>query len=82
MQSIWNQIHAAATVLRDTTRLDSYDSAEEFSLYHLIEISRLVDEADFPVRKEAGPKTHASRADLASEVEPTAADEDFAGHVV
>jgi len=82
MQSIWNQRCAAVTVSRDRTRLDSYDSAEEFSLLHLVEISRLVDDADFPVRKDGSPKRRESRAAPASEVQPAAADEDFAGHVV
>lgn len=47
---------ATASHLQSRPALDSQDSAIEFSLYHWIEVCRLVDEGDAPFENEGHPE--------------------------
>lgn len=48
---------AADSHLHDRPIFDSYDSGEEFSFYHWIEVCELVDECDEPATEEMLPRT-------------------------
>ena len=65
--------------------LDSYDSAEECSFYHWIEVCKLVDDADIPAADEDIPysrEIEAALEETLSEVESATAYQHFAGNVV
>jgi hypothetical protein len=85
MQALIEPRHAAVPHSHGRPRLDSYDSCEEFSFYHWIEVSRLVDEGDTTFVDEGLPCTaefEEALEETMSEVEPATAYQNFAGNVV
>lgn len=77
--------HAAVPRPHRRPILDSYDSGDEFSLHHWIEVCRLVDEGDDPSSEEGivfSPEIEKALEETMSEVEPATAYQHFAGHVV
>lgn len=85
MYTVFDSTHMTVAGSRCNPILDSYDSAEEFSLYHWLEVRGLVDEEDASIGEDeiSGSEEleHAAQ-DAVSEVEPAAAYQDFAGNVV
>jgi len=66
-------------------RLVSYDSGEEFSFYHWIEVCKLVDESDTPRMDEGLPCTaelEEALEETMSEVEPATTYQNFSRNVV
>ena len=55
MQALVEPTHAAVPRSHGRRRMDSYDSGEEFSFFHWIEICKLVDEADVPSENQGLP---------------------------
>jgi hypothetical protein len=85
MQALLDSTHAALPRPHDKPILDSYDSGEEFSFYHLLQICRSLDEPDFPVAdQELSCCTQSEEAleETISEVEPAATYQHLAGNVV
>lgn len=65
--------------------LDSYDSGEECSFYHWIEVCKLVDDTDNASADEEAmysPEFVKAMEETISEVEPATAYQHFAGNVV
>ena len=65
--------------------LDSYDSGDEFSLHHWIDVCKLVNEANDPSLEEGivfSPEFEDALQETMSEVEPATAYQHFAGNVV
>ena len=85
MQALIETSHAAVPRSHGRPILDSYDSGEEFSFHHWIEVCKLVDEADEPATDEE-PRYSAefekALKETLSEVESSATYQHFAGHVV
>ena len=52
MQTVFASTYAANLRPHDRPRLDSYDSGEEFSMDHWIEVCKAVDEPDTPLSNE------------------------------
>jgi hypothetical protein len=46
MQAVLESAHAAVPRSLDRPILDSYDSGEEFSYYHWVELCRLIEQDD------------------------------------
>lgn len=66
-------------------QLDSYDSATEFSLSHWVEVTELVRGNERSSNQEGLPcmeDIEEALDAIASEVEPTAANQHFSGNVV
>lgn len=85
MQAFLEPAHAAVPRSHGGSRLDSYDSGEEFSFLHWIEICKLVDEADVPLEYEGLPyneEIEEALEETISEVEPAAAYQNFTGNIV
>ena len=65
--------------------MDSFDSSEEYSLYHWIEVRKLVDEADMPFFDEGleyAREIEKALGEAVSEVEPATTYQHFARNVV
>ena len=85
MQALLDAAHAAVQRTVDKCTLSSYDSGEEFSIYHWVEVCRLVDEDDVPLEDEGLPYGEGIEEALEgtlSEVEAATAYQDFPRHVV
>jgi hypothetical protein len=85
MQAVLEPTYTAAPRSHRRPRLDSYDSGEEFSFYHWMEVCKLVDEADVPFEHAGLPYTQEFEEALEetmSEVESATAYQHFAGNVV
>ncbi len=85
MQAVLDASHAAVHFAHDKGTLGSYDSGEEFSIYHWIEVCRLVDECDVPLEAEGLPyceQIEEALEETISEVEASAAYQHFPGNVV
>jgi len=83
MPALIESSHAAVSHSYGRPRLDSYDSCEEFSFYHWIEVSKLVEEGD--TVDEGLPFTaefEEALEETMSEVEPATAYQNLAGNVV
>lgn len=78
MQALFESTHAA---LPRKPILDSYDSSEEFSYYHLLQVCRSLDEPDFPAADQE-PSCDTRVEETISEVEPAATYQHLAGNVV
>ena len=57
MQALFEAAHATVPASHERPRLNSYDSGEEFSIDHWIEVCKVVDEFEFndeglPFREE------------------------------
>jgi hypothetical protein len=52
MQGRLEQSHAVVPGSHVRPAVSSYGSGEEFSIYHWIEVRKLVDEGEFPLRDE------------------------------
>ena len=85
MQALFETSHAAVPRSHGRPMLESYDSGEEFSFFHWMEVCKLVDEADVPSKDEE-PRYSAefekALEETLSEVESSAAYQHFAGNVV
>ncbi len=85
MQAILEPTQAAVPRSHGKPILDSYDSGEEFSFSHWMEVCKLVDEADVPLEEEGLPfaaEMEEALQKTMSEMEPAAAYQNFAGDVV
>ena len=85
MQAIIETTHAAVPRSHGRPILDSYDSGEEFSFYHWIEVCRLVAEGDIvPMDEGLAYSVEVEKAleETMSEVESATAYQHFAGNVV
>lgn len=85
MQAALDATHGVFPRAQDRRTLGSFDSGEEFSLYHWIAVCKLVDEGDVPLEDEGLPYCEEIAEALEaqwSEMESAAADQNFAGHVV
>ena len=82
MQSVLEPVHALPHSHKPL--LDSYDSGEECSFYHWMEVCKLVDDADLPLAEEAIYSAEFEKAmeETLSEVESATAYQHFAGNVV
>jgi hypothetical protein len=77
--------YAAAPRSHGKPILDSYDSGDECSFYHWLEVCKLVDDADLPSVDEGLPyarEIEEALEETMSEVEPATAYQYFAGNVV
>ena len=77
--------HAAHPHSQGRPILDSYDSGDECSFYHWLEVCKLVDDADLPSVDDGYPYTkefEEALKEAMSEVEPATAYQHFAGNVV
>lgn len=77
--------HAAFPRSHGGPILDSCDSGEEFSLYHWVEVCKLVDEEDMPPANQGFPSPAELEEDLErtwSEVKTATAYKNFPGDVV
>lgn len=85
MPALLEPTHAAVPRSHGRSRLDSYDSGEEFSFFHWIEICRLVDEADVSLENKGLPdieEIEEALEETMSEVEPATAYQNFTGNIV
>ena len=85
MHTVFEPTHSTVRLSHCDLTLDSYDSGEEFSLHHWIEVCRLVDDDDVFLNDEGTPHVEEVGQDAQeplSEVEPAAAYQDFAGNVI
>jgi hypothetical protein len=85
MPAVLHPTHTAAPRPPRRAGLNSCDSGEEFSFHHWMEVRRLVDEADIPLKDEGLPylqKTEEAPEETTSEVESPAAYQHFPGNVV
>jgi hypothetical protein len=85
MQAMIESTHTAVPHSHGGPVLDSYGSGEEFSLYHWIEVCKLVDEGDTVPMHEGLPcsvEIEGGLKETMSEVESAAAYQHFAGNVV
>ncbi len=85
MQAILETSHAALPRWHGRPTLDSYDSGEEFSLYHFMHVCRLVDEGDESSAAEEpcySAEFEEALKETLSEVESSATYQHFAGDVV
>jgi hypothetical protein len=82
VQSVLEPAHTLPHVHKPL--LSSYDSAEECSFYHWMEVCKLVDDADLPLAEEAIYSAEFEKAmeETLSEVETATAYQHFAGNVV
>ena len=82
MQSVLEPVHTLPHAHRPL--LSSYDSGEECSFYHLMEVRNLVDQADLDLADEGIYSAEFERAmeETLSEVESATAYQHFAGNVV
>jgi hypothetical protein len=55
MQALMESVPAALPRSHGKPILDSYDSGEEFSFHHWLEVCKLVDETDDPLAPDAPP---------------------------
>jgi len=65
MQAVFKAPHAALLHSHDRPRLDSYDSGDEFSIDHWLELRKAVDQRDVPLNDEGLP----SRAEIEEAVQ-------------
>ena len=85
MQALTVQRYAAVPRSHAGPGSGSYDSGEEFSFYHWMEVCRLVDEAEAPLMGDGLPRTPEFEEALKktlSEVESATAYQNFAGNIV
>lgn len=85
MHTVFEPTHSIVRFSHRDLALDSYDSGEEFSLHHWIEVCRLVDDDDVFLNDERTPLVEEfgqGAQDPLSEMEPAAAYQDFAGNVI
>ena len=85
MQAVLERTPSAIPHSHGRPRLVSYDSGEDFSFYHWIEVCKLVDEGDTPLMDDGLPGTaefEEALEESMSEVEPATAYKNFAGNVV
>lgn len=85
MQAILETSHAAVPRSHGRPMLQSYDSGEEFSFYHWMEVCKLVDEADVPSGGEEplySAEFEEALKETLSEVESSTAYQNFTGNVV
>ena len=86
MSALLDQTYAAAPHPLGRPSLDSYDSGEEFSFYHWIEVCKLVDQGDDDLLMNEGlpcsPEFEEALKKTLSEVESATAYQNFAGNVV
>jgi len=83
MQSVLEPGHTLPHVHKPL--LESYDSGEECSFYHWIEVCKLVDEADLPLAAEEAiysAEFEKALEETLSEVETATAYQHLAGNVV
>ncbi len=83
MQSVLEPVHTLPHAHKPF--LESYDSGEECSFYHWMEVCKLVDEADLPLGEEEGiysAEFEKAMEETLSEVESATAYQHFAGNVV
>jgi hypothetical protein len=83
MQSVLEPAHTLPRVHKPL--LESYDSGEECSFFHWMEVCKLVDEADLPLKAEEAiysAEFEKALKETLSEVETATAYQDFAGNVV
>jgi hypothetical protein len=55
MEAVLKAVETAVPQLHHRPSLNSYGAGEEFSLYHWIEVCRLVDDSDAPLPGEGRP---------------------------
>ena len=85
MQALLDATHAAVLHAHDKPMPDSYDSGQEFSACHWIEIRRLVNEDNVLLKNEGlpfGEEIEEALEEIKLEMESAAADQNFAGHIV
>ena len=85
MQFLIDPTHAAVPRSHSRPVLDSFDSGEECSFYHWVEVCKLVDEGDVPSVEEGleySQEFENALKETLSEVESSTAYQHFAGNVV
>lgn len=85
MQALMETSHATLQRPHRRPVLHSYDPSEESSLYHWLELSRLVEEADISAEdRESLPADEIEKdpRETMSEVEPATTYQHLAGNVV
>ena len=84
MQAMIETRHAAVPGSHGRPMLDSYDSGEEFSFHHWVEVCKLADEGEVATDEEPRYSAEFERAlkETLSEVESTTTYQHFAGDIV
>lgn len=85
MQALIETTHAAVPRSHGRPILESYDSGDEFSFHHWIEVCKLVDAGDEPSTTEEpcySAEFEQALKETLSEVESSTAYQHFAGDIV